>query len=399
MITLADSLAWLLNIRGSDLPRNPVVHGFAVIDDAGAVQLFTDPGKFDEDVRQALGDDVSIIGVEGFESALVNLPGPVRVDPQTAPEAVFEILTDQGRDVVSAPDPVIIRKAVKNPAEIAGMRAAHITDGVVMARFLAWLDGADSAGLTEIAVVEKLEDFRREAGVRDISFETICGFGPHAALPHYRVSDESNLAIEPGQVLLIDSGGQYPNGTTDITRTVAIGAVGQKEREAFTRVLQGMIAISRLRFPNGVAGRDIDPIARAPLWSVGMDYDHGTGHGVGAALCVHEGPARISRQSEVPLKAGMILSNEPGYYREGAFGIRIENLLVVRKAESPDGRDMLGFETLTFAPIDRRMILPDLLSVAERDWLNAYHDETRARIGPGLDDDTRRWLDAATAKI
>ncbi|MDO5643021.1 MAG: M24 family metallopeptidase, partial [Paracoccus sp. (in: a-proteobacteria)] len=324
VITLADSLAWLLNIRGSDLPRNPVVLGFAVIDTEGCVQVFADPAKFDADTRRALGNQVAILPPEGFETALADLPGPVRVDPNTAPELVFLTLEAQGVAIAEADDPVIMPKACKTNAEIAGMRAAHLTDGAVMARFLCWLDGVAPGGLTEIDVTRKLEEMRREAGILDISFETIAGVGPHAALPHYRVTEASNIPLAEGQVLLIDSGGQYANGTTDITRTMAVGDMPLEVSDAFTRVLQGMIGISRLRFPRGLSGRDIDAVARAALWAAGMDYDHGTGHGVGAALCVHEGPARISRVSEIPLAEGMILSNEPGYYREGAFGIRIE---------------------------------------------------------------------------
>lgn len=399
VITLADSLAWLLNIRGADLPRNPVVLGFAVIDDHGAVQVFSDPAKFDETVRRKLGNQVSIIHPEGFPAALATLDGTVRVDPASAPEAVFQILTEQGTTVIAGDDPVVMPKALKNAAEIEGMRAAHLSDGAVMARFLCWLDKTAPGGLTEIDVTTTLEDMRREAGILDISFDTIAGVGPHAALPHYHVSEASNLPLANGQILLVDSGGQYENGTTDITRTMAVGEMGHAERDAFTRVLQGMIGVSRLRFPKGLAGRDLDAVARAPLWVAGLDYDHGTGHGVGAALCVHEGPARISRASEVPLAAGMILSNEPGYYREGAFGIRIENLLVVQPTHSPDGRDLLGFETLTFAPIDRRLIEVEMLSGEERDWLNAYHAEVFARIAPLVDAETKAWLETATQPV
>ncbi|WBU59487.1 aminopeptidase P family protein [Paracoccus albus] len=399
VLTLADSLAWLLNIRGSDIPRNPVVLGFAVIDENGSVQVFANPEKFGADLCQQLGNEVSIIHPDGFEAALANLSGPVRVDPASAPEAVFQILEERGITIAAEDDPVVLPKARKNSAEIDGMREVHVRDGAVMARFLCWLDANAPGELTEIDVARKLEDLRREAGILDISFETISAVGPHAALPHYRVSEASNLALANGQVLLVDSGGQYENGTTDITRTVAVGDMPDQVRDAFTRVLQGMIGISRLRFPKGVSGRDIDAVARAPLWVAGLDFDHGTGHGVGAALCVHEGPARISRVSEVPLAEGMILSNEPGYYREGAFGIRIENLLVVTPAESPDGRDMLGFETLTFTPIDRRMIVTEMLSPAERDWLNAYHAEVLEKIGPAVDGETRAWLEKATAPV
>ncbi|MFV0291956.1 MAG: aminopeptidase P family protein [Paracoccus sp. (in: a-proteobacteria)] len=399
IMTLADSLSWLLNIRGSDLPRNPVVHGFAIINADATVRIFSDPEKFDENIRHKLGSSVSIEHPAGFSEALSGLTGPVRLDPDSAPEAIFQILADREIKVHAAEDPVIMPKATKNYAEIEGMRAAHLTDGAVMARFLYWLDEAAPGDLTEIDVVTRLETLRREAGILDISFDTICGIGPHAALPHYRVSTETNLPLTRGQVLLIDSGGQYPNGTTDITRTVAIGDASTEAREAFTRVLQGMIAMSRLNFPKGRSGRDIDAVARAPLWSAGQDYDHGTGHGVGAALCVHEGPARLSQMSEVPLASGMILSNEPGYYREGAFGIRIENLLIVTPANSNDRRDMLGFETLAFVPIDRRMIVADMLSPTERDWLNTYHTEVFDKIAPLLDPATQGWLQGATAPI
>ncbi|WBU55666.1 aminopeptidase P family protein [Paracoccus sediminicola] len=399
VITLADSLSWLLNIRGTDLPHNPVVLGFAIIAADGSVQLFSDPAKFSDEIRSALGKAIAIHHPESFAAALANLEGPVRVDPGSAPEAVFDILDEQGTAVIEARDPAIMPKARKNEAEIAGMRDAHLTDGAVMARFLAWLDARAPGGLTEIDIVQKLAELRRAAGALDSSFDTISAVGGHAALPHYRVSADSNAELQAGRVLLVDSGGQYDNGTTDITRTMAVGDVGHAAREAFTLVLKGMIAVSRLRFPKGVAGRDIDPVARAPLWTAGLDFDHGTGHGVGAALCVHEGPMRISRISEIPLEPGMILSNEPGYYREGAFGIRIENLLLVTEADSPDGREMLGFETLNFTPIDRRMILREMLSEAEREWLDSYHAQVLEKIGPRVDEQTRIWLEGATAPL
>ncbi len=399
VITLPDSLSWLLNIRGSDLPRNPVVQGFALIDADAAVQVFADPAKFDDGLREKLGAEVTIVPPEGFVAALGALNGTVRINPASVPERVYGILVEAGCEIALADDPIRLPKARKNEAEIAGMRAAHLTDGAVMAQFLAWLDGVAPGGLTEIDIATRLEGMRVAAGILDISFDTISGVGPHAALPHYRVTEASNMPLTQGQVLLVDSGGQYVNGTTDITRTIAVGDVGDEARIAFTRVLQGMIAMSRLRFPKGLAGRHIDAVARAPLWSAGLDYDHGTGHGVGAALCVHEGPAGLSRTSEVPLEAGMILSNEPGYYREGAFGIRIENLLVVVPAESPDGRDMLGFETLTFTPIDRRMIVTGMLSPAERGWLDDYHQQVLDRIGPLVDAPTSAWLAQATAPL
>lgn len=399
LLTLPDSICWLLNIRGSDLPRNPVVQGFAVIGADGAVTLFADGAKFDDTVRAGLGEQVSIMAPDRLAAALAALPGPVRIDPETAPEAAFLALEAAGTEVAALRDPVILTKARKNAAELDGMRAAHLRDGAVMVQLLAWLEAHGLDGLTEIAVVEKLESLRRAAGAYDISFDTICGSGPNGAIVHYRVDRTSNRALAAHELLLLDSGGQYANGTTDITRTISMGAAPEAARAPFTAVLRGMIAISRARFPRGVAGAHLDALARQFLWAGGLDYDHGTGHGVGAALCVHEGPVRISRVSELPLEPGMILSNEPGYYREGAFGIRIENLVVVQEAEAEPGRDMLGFETLTFCPIDRRLIDLTALSRDERGWLDSYHAEVWDRIGPLVQGDARDWLRGATLPL
>jgi Xaa-Pro aminopeptidase len=305
---------------------------------------------------------------------------------------------------VAGSDPCLLRKARKHPAEIAATREAHLRDGAAFARFLRWFDETAPGGdLTEIDVVRALERFRAGTGaLRDISFDTIAGAGAHGAIVHYRVTEETNAPVAPGMLFLIDSGAQYEDGTTDITRTLPVGDVGAEERTAFTQVLKGLIAIHRARFPRGVTGGHLDALARAPLWAAGRDFDHGTGHGVGVYLGVHEGPQRLSRVSTVALEEGMILSNEPGYYREGAFGIRIENLVVVAKA-SPvpggDDREMLTFETLTWAPIDRRLVLPQMLSAAERDWLDAYHAGVFERIAPRLDAETARWLAAATAPL
>lgn len=403
VLTLPDSISWLLNIRGADVPKNPVVQSFAIIEEDGHTALFTDPRKFSAEVRAALGNEVSVLPVEAFGVALTNLSGPVLVDPATAPDAVFRLVESMGTDIAEGADPAIMPKACKNPAEIAGMRAAHLNDGVAVTRLLCWLDeragNLDSQPLTEIDVAQKIEALRRDQGILDISFDTIAATGPHAAIPHYRVSEASNLRIKSGEVLLVDSGAQYADGTTDITRTLPMGAIPQAAKRPYTRVLQGMIALSRVQFPRGVAGCHLDALARAPLWSEGMDYDHGTGHGVGAGLSVHEGPVRISRVSEIPLQPGMILSNEPGYYREGAFGIRIENLIVVTPVDSPDGRDMLGFETLTLAPIDRRLIDQSLMTHDEIAWLDAYHERVRDEIGPLLDHPTRDWLELATRPL
>ncbi|WP_295042775.1 M24B family metallopeptidase, partial [uncultured Paracoccus sp.] len=289
--------------------------------------------------------------------------------------------------------------ARKNAAELDGMRAAHLRDGVAMVRLLAWLDAQDPATLTEIDVVRRLEDLRRDQGAIDISFDTICGAGPNGAIVHYRVTGSTDRRLAAGDLLLLDSGGQYPDGTTDITRTVPLGDPLPQAVAPYTAVLRGMIAISQARFPKGVAGAHLDGLARQFLWSQGLDYDHGTGHGVGAALCVHEGPARISRISTLPLDAGMILSNEPGYYREGAFGIRIENLIAITEAYAEPGRAMLGFETLTLCPIDRRLIDIPALSRDEVAWLNAYHTRVRDALSPHLDAATREWLDRATQPL
>ncbi|KFE33771.1 aminopeptidase P family protein [Thioclava atlantica] len=402
VLTLPDSICWLLNIRGSDLPRNPILQAFAVLFEDASVKLFAAEAKFDATLRAHLGSEVSILPPEGFGAALEAIEGPVLVDPDSAPLAVSLRLADHDTKVLEARDPCILPKARKNPAEIAGMEAAHLRDASAMVEFLSWLDAEAPKGrLSEIDVVTALEGFRRETNaLLDISFDTICGAGPDGAIVHYRVNEATNRPVKPGELLLVDSGGQYVDGTTDITRTVAVGDVPDEARRPFTRVLQGMIAISRARFPRGLAGRDLDALARAPLWAEGWDYDHGTGHGVGAALCVHEGPARISRISEIALEPGMILSNEPGYYREGAFGIRIENLILTQAAETKgDGRDQLAFATLTWVPIDRRLIDPDLLGPDERDWLDAYHAEVLRRVAPLVGEGAKRWLETACAPI
>ena len=407
VLTLPDSLCWLLNIRGADVPRTPVVQGFAILHDDGRVTLFLDAQRCNEGFAAHVGPGVTLRPPEAFEAALRTLQGPVRLDPASAPVALADILQGAGIAIAWAQDPCILPKARKTPAEIAGSRAAHLRDAAAMCEFLCWLDARAARlaeePLTEIGVVRALEGFRQATGqLHDISFETIAGAGPHGAIVHYRVTEDSDRTLAPGELLLVDSGGQYPDGTTDITRTLAIGPPPPEAVAAFTRVLRGMIAISRLRWPKGLAGRDLDALARYPLWLAGQDYDHGTGHGVGAFLSVHEGPQRLSRVSEVPLEPGMILSNEPGYYREGAFGIRIENLVVVTEAPPLPGGDdrlMLQFETLTRVPIDRRLIDATALPAAERDWLDRYHRGVHERIGPKLSAAARDWLDRATAPL
>ncbi len=404
-ITLPDSLCWLLNIRGADVPRNPVLQGFAILHDTGKVDLFAHSAKFDAATLAHMGADVTLHPPAAFAPAIASLAGPVRLDPATAPLALAHALQQAGTEVAWADDPARYPKARKNPAEIEGMRAAHIRDGAAMVEFLTWLDGATSdPALSEIDVVRALEGYRRATNVlHDISFDTICGAGPNGAIMHYRVTEDSNRKIGANGLLLVDSGAQYKDGTTDITRTVAVGEAGDYARACYTRVLQGVIAISRARWPAGLAGRDLDPLARAALWMAGQDFNHGTGHGVGAFLSVHEGPQRLSRISEVPLEVGMILSNEPGYYREGEFGIRLENLIVVQPA--PDlqggdaGRAQLCFETLTFVPFDRRLIDAGALSRGDREWVDAYHQSVLDTLADRLSAPALAWCSAACAPL
>lgn len=405
LLTQPDSIAWLLNVRGGDVRCTPLPHALALLHETGAVELFVAAEKLTDAVRAHLGEAVALHPPEAVAVRLGELDAPVRIDPASAPVAVKGLLPQP----VHGTDPCLLPKARKNAAELAGMAAAHARDAAAMCRFLAWLEAeAPGGALTEIDVVRRLEEERARAPeLLDISFDTICGAGPHGAIVHYRVTEETNARVMPGQLLLIDSGGQYVDGTTDITRTVATGPVSAEQRAAFTAVLKGMIAISRARWPAGLSGRDLDALARAALWERGWDYDHGTGHGVGAALGVHEGPQRLSRASDVALERGMVLSNEPGYYRADGWGIRIENLVHVVEAPAlpgADARPMLAFETLTWVPIDRRLIDPAALGAAERDWLDAYHAEVARRVGPDLGGDmggeaAADWLARATAPL
>ncbi|HSF93726.1 MAG TPA: aminopeptidase P family protein [Thermohalobaculum sp.] len=392
VLTQPDSIAWLLNIRGGDLPRSPVAQGFAVLHAGGSVTLYMEPDKIGGEVREHLGNEVGISPPGDLAEGLKAMAGrTVLLDRATCPLWIATRLEDAGAKLDWGEDPCLLPKAQKNAVELDGIRAAHRRDGAAVVRFLHWLDDAVARGeaLTEIDIVKALEGFRAATGaLLDISFDTICGAGPNGAIVHYRVSRESNRALRQGELLLVDSGGQYQDGTTDITRTVAVGAADPAAVRPFTLVLKGMIALSRARWPTGVAGRDLDALARSALWEAGMDYDHGTGHGVGAYLNVHEGPARISRRGgDVTLEPGMILSNEPGYYQEGRFGIRIENLVAVTEPSVPAGGDrpMLGFETLTLAPIDRRLIDRTLLGHDDAGWLDAYHARVLREIGAGLD--------------
>ncbi|MEM1375047.1 MAG: aminopeptidase P family protein [Pseudomonadota bacterium] len=397
ILTLPDSICWLLNIRGADIPRIPILQCFAIIGADARVALFVEPEKV-----EALGHDaaIDVHPPDAFLTAVAALTGKVRLDPDSCPEAVASALTTEASHGL---DPCVLPKARKNEAELRGARAAHARDAVAMVEFLAWLDADAPDSVTEISAAQALEGFRRATNaLRDISFETISGAGEHGAVVHYRVTEETNRPLKSGELYLVDSGGQYVDGTTDVTRTVALGTPPEDACAAFTRVLQGMIALSRIRFPRGVAGAHIDALARAQLWMAGLDYDHGTGHGVGSYLSVHEGPARISRVSTLPLEPGMILSNEPGYYREGAFGIRVENLIAVREAPALPGADdraWLDFETLTYVPIDRRLIVPALLSADERAWINTYHAECERRVAGQLSDRAATWIAAACASL
>jgi Xaa-Pro aminopeptidase len=406
VLTLPDSVAWLLNIRGRDVPHTPIVLAHAVVRRAGRGELFVEPSRLPEDVAAHLASVADVRPPAELKAALQRLGAErarVLVDPEWAADAIASALQSGGAEIVKGKDPCVLPKARKNATEREGARSAHRRDGVAMARFLHWFDvEAPAGGLDEIAAVTALERFRRDTGVlKDVSFDTIAGAGEHAAIPHYRVSTRSNLEIKPGQIFLIDSGAQYEDGTTDVTRTVIAGEPTALMRDRFTRVLRGLIAISRLRFPKGTMGGHIDAFARSALWAAGLDYDHGTGHGVGSYLSVHEGPARLSKSDRMVLEPGMILSNEPGYYKEGAFGIRIENLIMVAEPAPIDGgeRPMLGFETLTLVPIDLRLVEPALLDEGERDWLNVYHQRVHREIGPFLNEAERRWLDNACRQI
>ncbi len=396
VLTMPDSIAWLLNVRGSDVAHTPLPLSFAVLDRAGRVELFIDPAKPAPGAAAHLGNEVSLAPPEAFGPALDALSGKtVLVDAGRAPAWVVSRLEAAGATVERGRDPCVLPKACKNEGEIAGTRAAHRRDAAAMANFLAWLDREGAAGRqTELSAAARLRRYREQLPLfRDLSFPTISGAGPNGAVIHYGVTEATDRPIAPDMLYLVDSGAQFLDGTTDITRTIAIGVPTDHQRACFTRVLKGHIALAMARFPRGTSGARLDPLARAPLWDAGLDFDHGTGHGVGSYLSVHEGPQRIAQRGDESLLPGMIVSNEPGYYEPGAFGIRIENLLLVR--EDPQFPDMLSFETLTFAPIDRRLIDPGLLDAKERDWLNSYHAEVRAIA----DCENTIWLEAATTPI
>ena len=409
VMTALDSIAWTFNIRGTDVTHTPVGLAFALLHADATADLFIAPEKITEAVRAHLGNSVRIHARDAFEAALADLAGKkVAVDPDRAVAAIFTALEAAGARIERHRDPAVLPKAIKNDTELGGTRAAHVRDGVAVARFLKWMEAhAPRGGLDELSAAAKLRAFREESGaLRDLSFDTISAAGPNGALPHYKVDETTNRAVETGTLYLVDSGGQYADGTTDITRTIAIGRPTAEMRRRFTQVLKGHIALATARFPKGTRGSQLDILARQYLWADGVDYAHGTGHGVGAYLAVHEGPQRIAKPSggqagtEEPLHAGMILSNEPGYYKAGHFGIRIENLvIVVPQTIAGAEEEMLGFETITFAPIARDLVEGALLSPAEADWLDAYHAQVLEKLAPGMDEADRAWLAAACAPI
>ena len=404
VITLADSVCWLLNIRGSDVPHTPFTLAFAILHKDGGADLFLDPAKRTPELLAHLGNSVQVHEPGAFAAALDAMKGKsVLVDPSTAAAAIFDRLTRADAKIRQGADPCQLPKACKNSLEIEGMRKAHIRDGAALARYLAWFETHAAGGtLTEIDAAETLEGFRCATGVlSDVSFDTISGAGSNGAIVHYRVTRSTNRTINPGEMFLLDSGAQYPDGTTDVTRTIMVGESTAEMRDRFTRVLKGHTALATARFPDGTIGMQLDSFARRPLWEAGLDYDHGTGHGVGSYLSVHEGPQNISKKPVMQaLKPGMVCSNEPGFYKTGAFGIRIENLVVVTQPEDMGGeRKMMGFETITLVPIDLNLVESSLLTDAERGWLNLYHARVRDVIGPLVDEDTRKWLDKATRSI
>jgi Xaa-Pro aminopeptidase len=406
-LVLSDShaVAWTFNIRGADVSHTPLPLSYALVPKDGRPTVFIDHRKLSNSARDHLEQSADVAEPDTLTPKLRELAqhgASIALDSATAADALSRLIDAAGGKPVRGSDPVALLKAVKNSTEIAGTMTAHRRDAVALARFLAWVDReAPSGALTEIDAVEALETFRRETGaLRDVSFPTIAGTGPNGAIVHYRVTRKTNRRIVPGDLLLIDSGAQYEDGTTDVTRTIAIGTPTAEMRDRFTRVLRGHIAIARAVFPDGTTGAQIDTLARQFLWQAGIDFDHGTGHGVGSYLSVHEGPARISKLGTTPLRRGMILSNEPGYYKTDGFGIRIENLeLVVGVDIAGAEKPLNAFETLTLAPIDARLIDLKMLGAEELNWLNDYHARVRREVGPSLDEATRLWLDAATAPL
>ena len=406
LLTLLDSIAWLFNIRGGDIKHTPVALAFAIVPASGRPTLFIDLAKIGDNAKGEIRETADLAEPASLAErlkALGEAQARVRLDPETAPMRFAQALKADGAQIVPGQDPCILPKAIKNATEIAGARTAHLRDGLAMVRFLAWLDEVAVPGkIDEVTAAIKLEDCRRESGqLKDISFDTVSAAGANGAIVHYRPTTKSKRVLEAGSLYLIDSGAQYREATTDVTRTIAIGTPTAEMRRHYGLVLKAHIAIATARFPKGTRGQDLDPFARRPLLEAGLDFDHGTGHGIGIYLSVHEGPQRLSRLGTVELEPGMILSNEPGYYREGHYGIRLESLVLVTPLEKSSGgtREMMGFDTLTLVPFDRRLIDPKQLLPWELAWLNAYHARVRREIEPILLSDDRAWLRHATAPI
>jgi len=410
VVTDPSSIAWIFNIRGKDVSNTPLPLSFGIIPSEGEPELFIDERKLAIEPRAYLTQLAKISPPSSLEEALqtrAQNKQSILLDPALAAEQLRLIVDAAGGTIIEGKDPARLPRAIKNEAELAGSRAAHERDGVAMVNFLSWLDAQQPGTIDEITAAKKLEECRTKAGIdfqmplEDLSFDTISGAGPNGAIIHYRVNTQTNRVLNDGELYLVDSGAQFRDGTTDITRTIAVGTILPETRRAFTLVLKGMIAISTARFPQGTRGQDIDVLARIALWKHGFDYGHGTGHGVGSYLSVHEGPQNISKRGVQELLPGMILSNEPGYYKPGSFGIRIENLIVVQEAEIPQGGDLLvmSFETLTFCPIDRRLIDKSLLTEEELNWLNDYHLSVREKLSEHLDEAALKWLQAATEPL
>jgi Xaa-Pro aminopeptidase len=404
MVSDPQNVAWAFNIRGSDIAHTPLALAFALVPREGRPRLYVDGHKLDNNVRHTLEAIADVREPDALEADLRALKDKnVQLDQGSAADALMRLVSESGGKPTRAADPITLMKAVKNHTEITGSRAAHLRDGVAMVRFLSWFDHEALSGkLTEIDAVSALESFRREGGLlKDISFPTIAGAGPNGAIVHYRVTRETNRHIGMNELFLVDSGAQYEDGTTDITRTVVVGKPSEEMCDRFTRVLKGHIAIATAVFPESTSGAQLDSLARMPLWQAGLDFDHGTGHGVGSYLSVHEGPARISKLGHVALRRGMILSNEPGYYKTAAYGIRIENLVLVIAAPEPEGAEkpLNTFETLTLAPIDRRLIATRMLTGKERTYIDSYHARVHDMLVPLLDAPTRAWLEKATRPL
>ena len=405
VLSALDSIAWTFNIRGQDVDRTPVALAYAIVHADTTADLYVAPEKLADDVLEHLGNAVRVHDRTSFAGDLEEFSGKrIAADPERAVSAIFGLLEKGGATILELRDPAVLPKAVKNEVEIAGHKAAQARDGAALSRFLHWLSVEGPKGnQTELSAAARLRDFREDTGcLVDLSFDTISGSGPNGAVVHYRVEEKTNRPIEPGTLYLVDSGGQYRDGTTDVTRTIAIGTPSAEMRVRFTLVLKGHIALALAQFPKGTRGSQLDVLARQYLWAAGLDYAHGTGHGVGSFLSVHEGPQRIATSSvgDEPLQPGMILSNEPGYYKAGEYGIRIENLVLVERREVAGAeQEMMGFETLTFAPLDRHLVEVAMLTDAEREWLNCYHARVLEVVGPKLEGAALAWLEGACAPL